>query len=122
MEPAFASCIVALAVDVLVYDMRVIPAETGDFLCEANPRAFHEKGMAAVPQLAIPFNRPGYSITDGFDYVFVQHFAIKRGQFTMPIHYFRISVFGRIHTDILLAIYGTRYCQEATVRLTAHDK
>jgi len=77
MEPALAARIVAFAVDVLVEYVHVVPAEPRDFLLEASACMFHERGVAALPQLAMPLDRPCYPIANGFDHVLVHHFTIE---------------------------------------------
>ena len=101
MKPALAVCVVALAVDVLVDYVRVVSAEPRDFLFQTKSCVLHERAIAAVPQLAMPLNRPAYSVAHGFDHVLVNQFTIERREFLMPVDDLRWSVSGRTHIDIL---------------------
>jgi len=76
MEPTFASCVVATAVDVLIQHVRVVPPESLDFLLETKSCVFHEHVVAAVPELSMPLDRPSYPIAYGLDHVLLYHFAI----------------------------------------------
>ena len=78
MEPAFAGSVVASTVDVFVQYVRVVSAESFDFLLETKPCVLQKLRVAAVPKIAMPLNRPSYRVADGFDDVLMQHFAIDR--------------------------------------------
>src|SRR5438876_3526824 len=69
MEPAFAARVVALAVDVLVEHVRVVPAEPPDFLLKTKPRVIHELDVAPVPERAMTLNRPVDPVAGSFDHV-----------------------------------------------------
>ena len=58
MEPTFSGRVIALAFDVFVRDVRIVPAEPGDFLFETKPRVFHKDCVATLPEFAMLFNDP----------------------------------------------------------------
>jgi len=58
VEPAFTGRVVALAVDMLVQYVRVVPAESLDFLLETTTCVIHERIVATVPELTVPLDRP----------------------------------------------------------------
>src|SRR6185295_4627793 len=53
VKPAFASRIVAPAVDVFVNHVRVVAAEARDFLLQTMLCVLHERGVATMPELAM---------------------------------------------------------------------
>src|ERR1041385_4873026 len=97
MQPAFAGRVIAPAVDVLVEYVRVVPIEPRDFLLETELCVLHERGVALMPQLAVPLDRPVYTVARSFDHMLVHDFAIKRRQFLMPVHDLQCKVSGGSH-------------------------
>ena len=97
MEPTFSGRVIALAFDVFVSDVRVVPAEPGDFLFETKPRVFHKNCVATVPEFAMLFNDPWHPVTRGFDHMFMHHFPVKRRPFPVPVHDLRRFVLIRTH-------------------------
>jgi hypothetical protein len=86
MQPALSGSIVAAAVNVFVGYVCVVSTEALDLLFETSPYVVHQRGIASVPELAMPFDGPLYPIAERFDDVLVQDFAIKRREFLMPVH------------------------------------
>src|SRR5437773_1015140 len=97
MEPTFSGRVIALAFDVLVSDVRVVPAETGDFLFKTKPRVFRKHCVATLPEFAMLLNDPWHPVTRGFDHMFMHHFRVKRRQFPVPVHDLRRFVLIRTH-------------------------
>src|SRR2546421_3794226 len=58
MEPAFSGRVIALAFDVFVSDVRIVPAEPGDFLFDTKLRVFGKHCVATLPKFAMLFNDP----------------------------------------------------------------
>ena len=58
MEPTFSGRVIALAFDVFVTDVRIVPAEPGDFLFETKLRVFGKGCVATLPKFAMLFNDP----------------------------------------------------------------
>ena len=58
MEPTFSGRVIVLAFDVFVSDVRIVPAEPGDFLFETKPRVFRKHCVATLPEFAMLFNDP----------------------------------------------------------------
>jgi hypothetical protein len=86
VKPAFATCVVAPAVDVFVQDMRVVPPETRNFLLQTMLCVLHERGVATMPALAVPLDRSVYAVAHGLDRILLYHFAVKWWEFLMPVH------------------------------------
>jgi hypothetical protein len=93
VQPAFAGCVIAAAVDVLVECVRAVAAEPPACLFQTLacvPSTF----VAAVPEFAMPLNRARPPVARGFDHVLVHHFTIDRRVFLMPVHDLRRSISG----------------------------
>ena len=86
MQPTFSHHVIALAFDVFVSDVRIVPAEPGDFLFETKPRVFRKHGVATLPEFAMLFNDSCNSVTRGFNHMFMHYFTVKRRQFSIPVH------------------------------------
>jgi hypothetical protein len=80
-----------------VYYVRIVSAESFDFLLETKPCVLHKLRVASVPKVAMPLNGPPSWIADGFDHVLVQHFTIDRRELLMPVDNLRGSTSGRTH-------------------------
>ena len=85
MEPASAVSVIASIVEVLVHYVRVVSAESFDFLLETKPCVLHKLRVAAVSSSPSSLNRASYRVADGFDEVLTQHFAIDRRELLMPV-------------------------------------
>jgi len=102
MEPAFALCVVAPAVNVFFYHVRIVPAEPCDFLLDTNSRVLHKSSVAALPELAMPLDRTRYAVAHGLDHILLYHLARKRREFLVPVHDLRRSISRpKRHGDIL---------------------
>jgi len=92
VKPAFATRVVAPAVDMFVQHVSVVPSETRNFLLQTMLCVLHERGVATMPELAVPLDRSVDSVAHSLDCVLLYHFAVEGWKLLMPVNDLGFSI------------------------------
>ena len=84
VQPRLAGRIVVLAVDGFVQHVRIVAAETIDFLLDALPRHGHQLPIALLPQFVSMRQRAGHPCAGGLDDMLVDDIGGDGRQLAVP--------------------------------------